>query len=172
MTIAAAVAVVGVVASLASAGVGAYSAEASAAAQKASAKFNAAVATNNATAATQQAQYEADRIRARNRVILAQGRANYLKSGVDISGSAADVQMDSAVQGELEEQAAIYTGRVSAGENQAQAMLDRMRGSYAGQAGDLAMGGSILSGTSSAAASWSSYYRNNPTFNTGANING
>ena len=170
MTIATAIEVVAVVAALASAGTGAYAAQASAQAQQQSAKFNAAVANNNATAAAQQAAYEADRIKSRNRVILAQGRANFLKSGVDVSGSASDVLMDSAIQGELDKQAAIYTGRVTSGSNLAQAMLDRMRGNYARTAGDIGTAGSILGGIGTVGGSLGSYYRNNPSFNTGAYI--
>lgn len=133
-----------------SAGVGAYSAQTSADAAHDAAKFNAAVAQNNATAATQQAQFQADQIRTRNRRIIAAGRADLLKSGVTESGSAQDLLLDSSIQGELDASAAIYTGRVTAGAQTAESQLQNSRAGWSRTAGYIGMGTSILSGASSA----------------------
>lgn len=158
------IAIVSVIAALVGAGVGAYSASATAEAQKKSAEFNAAVATNNAQSATQQAQYQADRIRAHNRAIMGSARADLAKSGVSItSGSAQDIMTDSSIQGELDRSAAIYTGRVTAGNQSSAAQLDRARGAFAGTAGAIGVGSSILGGVSNATTIYS-----NPNFRNGA----
>lgn len=151
---------IGLVIAAAAAGVGAYSAQAQADAQKSAAKFNAAVATNNATAAAQQAQYQADRIRTRNRQLAGSARANLAKSGVDIeAGSSADIMMDSGIQGELDRAAAIYTGAVSSGNQSSAAQLERSRAGYASTAGAIGVGSSLLSG-----ANHATQIANNPSF--------
>jgi len=150
-----------VVLAIVSAAVGAYGAVSSGQAQHDAASFNAKVATNNAQAQAQQAQYEADRIRTRNRAMLGQARASFAKSGVSIEdGSASDVLMDSSIQGELDVAAAIYTGRVGAGASVSQARLYGMQGRNAQTSGYISAGSSILSGASSATR-----YGSNPDFN-------
>jgi hypothetical protein len=139
-----------IVTAVVSAGVGAYSAYAQGQAQADAAKYNKAVAKNNALAATQQAQYEADRIRDRNRRIVGQSRADFAKAGVDISGSASDVLTDSATQGEMDVAAAIYTGRISATQQHSAAQLFGFQSRTAEQAGYTGAAAQGLSGLSSA----------------------
>lgn len=115
------------------------------------AKYNAAVAENDAAAAGQQAQYEAQRIRERNKRILASQRASQAASGLDLSGSFDDVQLDSAIQGEMDALAAIYTGQINAGSSKARAQLARMEGRAARTGSYLQAGGSLLTGASKVA---------------------
>ncbi|SRR6266576_4449028 len=137
-----------IVSAAASAGAGAYSAVATSNAQHDAAKFNAAVAQNNATAASQQAEFAAEQIRTKNRRIIAAGRANLAASGVTESGSATDLLMDSSIQGELNAASAIYTGRVTSGAQSAQSQLEESRASWARTAGAIGVGSSILGGLS------------------------
>jgi hypothetical protein len=111
-----------------------YSAYASNEAQQRSAKFNAAVARNNATTAAQQAAYDADRVRDRNRRALAQQRTAIFKSGGDLTGSGADLAMDSSIQGELDALSSLYQGRISSGNQESQSRLFGMQSKAAGQA--------------------------------------
>lgn len=150
-----------IVLALVSAAVGAYGATASASAQKDAANFNSKVAANNAQAQGQQAQYEADRIRTRNRQILGATRANLAKSGVSINdGSSQDVLLNSGIQGELDRQSALYRGATGAGASMGQSRLYGMQGRNAETSGYITAGSSLLSGASSAVA-----YGNNPNFN-------
>lgn len=146
---------------LVSMAVGTYGAVASASAQKDAANFNAKVQANNAQAQGQQAQYEADRIRTRNRQMLGAARASLSKSGVSITdGSAQDVMLSSGIQGELDRSSAIYKGETGAGASMGQSRLYGMQGRNAETSGYISAGSSILSGVSSAVA-----YGNNPNFN-------
>lgn len=129
-----------------------YSAYSSARAQKQSADFNQAVAKNNATTAADQAAFAAERIRDRNRRILAEQRAAIFKSGGDLTGSGADLAMDSTIQGELDALSALYQGRISSGSQESQARLFGMQSRYARQSqyvGTAAAGlGSLAGGAS------------------------
>ena len=136
------------VAAAAAAGTGAYM---SAQAQSDAAKYNAVVANNSATAATQQAQFDAQQIRDRNRRVLAQQKTAFAANGIDpTSGSATDVRADSAQQGEMQALMAIYTGRTSATASEAQARLDRLQSSNAQTAGYIGVASSLLQGGTNA----------------------
>ena len=78
------------------------------------AKYNAAVAQNDAVATQNAAAYEARQIRRKNLMRLGMQRAEAGKTGVslDAGSSFDDVMFDTAIQGELEAQAALYTGNV------------------------------------------------------------
>ena len=140
-----------IIATGASALVGAGSAIMQGEAAEDAAEYNAAVAENDARAAAEQSQYEAARIRDRNRRILASQRVGQAKSGLSLTGSFQDLQMDSAIQGEMDALAAIYTGQIAAGSAQARAQLSRLEGRSAKRAGYLGAGGSILTGASDVA---------------------
>lgn len=138
---------------LVSAAVSAYGAYYSAQSQSDAAKYNAAVANNNAAAAAQQGEFDAQQIRDRNKRILAQQRNAFAAAGVDPdSGSASDVASDSAVQGELQALMAIYTGRSSQTAEQARSRLYAMQADRAQTGGYVAVGGTILSGLTTAAS--------------------
>lgn len=154
-------AIAAVAASVAGAGVAAYSAHEQGKAQEGAAKFNAAVQRNNAMAAQQQAQYEADRIRKRNTYLRGAQNAAIAKSGIDISGSASDVIYDSAMQGEMDALAALYTGKVRSNADESGAMLSRLSGENARTSSYYSMAGSILGGVSGAANA-GYRYANNP----------
>lgn len=144
----------------ASAGIGAYGAYSSGQAQKDAANYNAAVQKNQAATAAQQAEFDAGQIRDRNRRLVATQRANFAANGVDPdSGSAVDVQHDSAKHGELQALMAIYTGQTSSNASLAQAKLDKSRGQYAEQAGWINAGSSVLGGVNQAVSIYA-----NPNF--------
>jgi hypothetical protein len=121
-------------------------------AAKDSAKFNEAVAANNAAAARQQAALDAQRIRDKNRRVLASQRAAWAKSGIDPdSGTAADVSADSAVQGEWDALMALYTGATGAQAYHLHGQSERMRGKAAMGALPYQQASSILGGVSGGA---------------------
>jgi len=133
------------------------------------ADYNAAVANNDAAAMAEQSQYEASRIRDRNPRILASQRAGQAKSGLAMSGSFQDVQMDSAIQGEMDALAAIYTGQINSGSAQARAELSRLEGRNAKRSGYMNAGASLLSGA--AGATGIAYQaKKSPTFKSGTSI--
>lgn len=141
---------VAIIAALASTAVGVTSAIMQGEAAEDAAKYNAAVAENDARAAAEQSQYEAQRIRERNRRILATQRASQASSGLALTGSFEDVQLDSAIQGEMDALAAIYTGQINAGSAEARAQLARLEGRNAKRAGYMKAGGTLIGGASSA----------------------
>jgi hypothetical protein len=125
-------------------------------------KYNAQVAENNALAAQQQAEFDAGRLRKRQLILLGKQRANFAKSGVELSGSATDVMYDCALEGELDRLAVFYTGNVTAGNQRARAGLERMEGSNAKATGYLNAGGTILTGAGRTASGYNRIQ--NPSF--------
>ena len=153
--------VVAITASLAAAGVSANAAIQQGKAQEKAAKFNAAVERNNALAAQDQAQFEAAKLRRRNAFLRGAQSAAIGKSGVDLSGSAVDVMNDSAVQGELDALAALYTGKVRANSAQSSAQLFDAQGENARTSSYYSAAGSILGGVSGATGSAAGAYARN-----------
>lgn len=151
------IAAVAAVAGLASAGVGAYQSMSNASAQSDAAKYNAQVAENNAKQAQMEADAEAQKIRSRNRRIIASQKAQFAASGVQITGTVTDVMVDSATQGELDAMSAEYAGEVRSKALQSQAELDRKAASNASKAGIFGTAGYGLQGVSIAASSYSDY---------------
>lgn len=162
-------------------GVGTYAyvaqAEAAAEAGKAQEKiseFNAAQAETAAATQRMQARNEANRIRDRNRRVLASQRAAVTASGLDLSSSSAqDVFFDSAVQGELEALDAIYTGEVYAQQYTGRAAVDRAEGAFARMRGEtqrdigyLGAAGTVLSGAGNMTSGYANYRKQaaNPDF--------
>ena len=141
------VAIAGLVLAAAGTAVSTYASIASASAQKKSAEYSAAVERNAAATAHQQAEFDAQQIRDKTRRLVSSQRAAFSASGVDPnSGSAFDVQSDTKTQGEMEALIAIYTGRSASTAHMSQSRLDSMRASYAGSAGYLGAGSSLLTG--------------------------
>jgi hypothetical protein len=123
--------------------------EAADTAKKAS-QYNAKVAENNAMQARQQASAEAERIRQKNRRVLAAQRSNVTKSGFTMSGSFLDVAYDSAIQGELDAMTSLYQGSVVAADQRNRATLLREEGDAAQRAVRYSQAGSLLTGASAA----------------------
>lgn len=157
---------IALVASLAAAGVGAYSAIAQGQAAEDAAKFNAKVNENNAQAAANQAQFEAEQVRRRNVAILGRQKALFAKGGVTLSGSAEDLLYDSVVQGELNVLSTLYAGDVQAGYYRSRAQIGLFEGANARTAGYYGAASAVLSGASGAARYSRSSYgsRSSPTF--------
>jgi hypothetical protein len=150
---------------IAGAAVSAYSAVQQGENQKAVAKFNEAVSRNDAIAAQEQAAYEANQIRRRNRALAGSQAAFYSKSGIDLSGSASDVMTDSAVNGELDALAALYTGRIRSDAATSGAMLQNLQADNALNTGYYGAAGSILGGVGRVANQYAqSTNRQNPRF--------
>jgi hypothetical protein len=161
-----AVAIIGLVVSAASAGVGAYSSiQQGEAADKAS-KFNANVAQNQAAETSMRAGFEAQQIRRKNLILSGDQRAAYAKSGVDISGSAVDVMNDSGVQGELSALASLWAGQNQSQKYLSQAKLDIFQGDQSRSSGYLSAGGTILSGSANVAGKAYDYWGNQPKMTT------
>ena len=148
----------------ATAGASAYAAKSGADAQADAAKYNAKVATNAAQTAQLQAAFDAGQIRDKNRRLLGAQRAAFAASGIDPnSGTAMDVYQDTSTRGEWNALTAIYTGKVGANAQLAQATLDRMNASSAQRAGNIGIGTSLLGGATSATAIYANpNFRNNP----------
>lgn len=105
-------AVIGIVASVAAGAMSAVQARQASKAQENAARYNEEVSKNQAGVAAAQSRYDQERIRERNRRILASQRARYAKSGITLTGTALDVARDSEAQGELDVLARRYRGQV------------------------------------------------------------
>lgn len=133
--------------------------DAAAASEKAG-KYNEALSNNQAIAESDKASFEAARIRKRNLVLLGKQRANYAKSGVNLSGSALDVIYGSSLEGELDALTTQYSGETAAGYYRSRGVLARMQGSNAAAANRASAYGTILTG----AGRLGRQYSNNPSF--------
>lgn len=160
-----ALALVATAASVAGTAVAVAGAQEQAAAAKKSGEYNQKVAENNAEASRQQAMFEADKISRRNRMILGRQKAVIAKSGILDTGSTLDVLEDSAVQGEMDRLAALYSGEVRSNYYQSQGQLASMEGNSQARANYYRSAGTLLTGASSVAGSYYNNTRNNgPTF--------
>lgn len=141
-------AIIAAVAAVAGATMSAVAAKQQGEAQEQAAKYNAAVAENDAIAAQNAAAYEARQIRRKNLLRLGAQRADVAKSGVslDAGSSFDDVMFDSAVQGELEAQAALYTGMVRSQAQGAQAAMSLYEGRQAKRAAGIGMASAAVGG--------------------------
>jgi hypothetical protein len=143
-----------------SSGVAAYSSYYQGQQAKKQADFQAGVAENNAKASRQQAVFDADRLRERNRRLAGSQRTAIAKSGGTFSGSAADVVNDSEIQGELDILTTLYKGNLRSGAYQNDATASRMAGKSARTQGYISAGGSLLGGAGDAL----SIYSRHPKF--------
>lgn len=150
--IATALAIVAGVAALAGGAIGAVSSIQQGEAAEKSAQFNAAVERNNAQIATDQARYQADRVRRRNLLLLGTQRAGYAKAGVTSGGTPEDVMFDSSTEGELDALAALYSGRVNSASLAARARLTESEGANLKSASQISAGASLLGGISQGAS--------------------
>lgn len=130
---------------------------------KRAADFNAAVEENNALASAQQAQYEADRVNKRNRILMGKQRAAYAKSGV-VGGSQHDVEFDSMMEAELDRMAVLYTGRIASNAHRSSSQLARLQGQNAKASGQRRAMSTLFSGAGDTLDAYGSAYRitNNP----------
>jgi hypothetical protein len=131
---------------LASGVMGAISAKQQGEAAEQAAEYNAAVAQNDAVAAQNAAAYEARQIRRKNLLRLGMQRAGAAKSGVslDAGSSFDDVMFDTAIQGELEAQAALYTGAVRAQAQRASGAMSLWEGKQAQRAAGIGMASAAI----------------------------
>lgn len=122
---------------------------------KKAAEFNNAVANNSAIAANQAAAYEARQIRRRNLLRLGSQRAAGSKSGIDITagGSIDDVIFDSAVQGELEAEAAKYAGAVQSTNYKSRGAMSIFEGKQQASAAGYQGASSLIAGVGSLGSS-------------------
>lgn len=97
------------------------------------------MAEYNAQVAEAQGKYNAERQQDRARRLLAQGRVNIAKSGIQVSGSPLDVLTDNAMNAELDRLAILRSA-------DSKAAMSRMEGSAAQQAGYFGAATSLLSG--------------------------
>lgn len=104
------------------------------AAQQAAYNYNAQVAQNNAVQAENAAQFRADRVRTRNRQILATQRSAAGTSGFGI-GDYSTILQNQAGELELDALAEIYTGKVEAGAARSQSGLQSFYGRQVASAG-------------------------------------
>lgn len=111
-------------------------------------EYNMRVSENNAKAATDQAAYEAERTREKGLRILGSQRAAYGAMGIDLTGSAADVGLDSSISNELDALAMEYQGKIGSGRYQAQAGLQAAGARNAAAGGRMAAVGTVLTGAS------------------------
>lgn len=141
---------------------GAVGAKQSANAQQQAANYNALLNKQNAETAAQQASFDADQIREKNKRVLGAQRAAYSASGIDPdSATAIDVHDDSAAQGELDALVAIYTGRTSSSAYASRSQLNLMESRSANKAGKINVTTSLLGGATSVGYM---YARQNPEF--------
>lgn len=176
---------VSAVAGLAGAGLSAASAYSSSEAQSAQAAYQAQVAKNNATIASQDAKLDiqAGETAAVNkglqtRAQVGQEKAAQGASGIDVnSGSAVDVRAGQASMGMLDAltirsnaSKAAYAKEVEANSNTAQGKLMQAESTQEAEAAPIGALGSLLSGASSVGGNWAKYQAlygaNAPTSNT------
>lgn len=120
---------------------------------------NALIADQNRKTAIETADIAATDKRRDNRRIMAQMRAAYGTSGIEMAGSPLDVLEDTALEQELGAQRVKYEGTLRAREGAIQmlgmredAELQRMEASSARQAGGIAAIGSVIGGIGSGLA--------------------
>ncbi len=141
-----------------------------ASAQSASYKSQAAYADRQAEMTQQKGAYDANQQARQNDRQLASMRADYLNSGIALSGSAVDVLQDSATQASLDEQAIRYGSQVQSDNYRFQAGLARSNARSAqigGYMGALATGINTFTGVQTANANRTTI--TNPYVNSGAN---
>lgn len=127
--------------------------------QQAAANKNADIQKGQAQAALQEAQYAADQTRRRNLAVLGRQRATAGASGIQINGSALDVINDSAVQGEMDAQAQLYSGSARSRLDVAQAQNLRTQGNNAALGSYFSAAGTLIGGATSA---YGQYTKQNP----------
>lgn len=147
--------VVGAVIALIGVAASTYAAYEQAETQEKYAKYNAKVAENQAAGERMRAGVAAEQQRELHRRVIANQRAQYGTSGVDVaSGSPLLVIADSARQAELDAQIILAGGEGRAIGFQSQANLDRFQGRAAMKAGYVNAGSTLLSGAAGIGAQY------------------
>lgn len=108
--------------------------------------YNEAVYEQQAAAAKSKAAYDEKLHRERVRRLLSSQRAQYGKSGLEMSGSALLAQEETAAQGEMDALAIRYGGDVNAARSRSAAVLTKMQGRSAAVSGYSKAGSTLLSG--------------------------
>ncbi len=121
--------------------------------------YNAKVSENNAIQAKQQSEFEATRVREKGLRLLSAQKAAYGKSGVDLTGSAGDVLLDTSFSNELDALAVEYGGNVGANRYTAEAGLNSMSAANARRAGYYSAGSTLLTGLGSMASTGLDMYK-------------
>jgi hypothetical protein len=104
------------------------------------------VQERNAQIAKQNAEYDAQRQSSRLRRAIGSQRAAVLASGIQMEGTALDLQQDTVQQGEMDRLAILYGGETAYQNAKSEAELSRMQGKAAAQAGTTAAFGTVLGG--------------------------
>jgi hypothetical protein len=140
------IAAVSAASALASGAMAAVSAKQQGEAAEEAAKYNNAIAQNDAIAAQNAAAFEARQIRRKNMLRMGAQRAAVGQSGVslDAGSSFDDVMFDSAIQGELEAQAAIYSGAMRSQSALASGQMALWEGKQARRAAGIGMASSAI----------------------------
>lgn len=134
---------------IAGAAVSAYSAISTAQANKDASDYNAAIARQNATIATDQGNVAAEAQRRRMKLFLGNMKAQQGASGIVANeGTPLDLLAQSAAQGELDAQTIGYNARLKSLGYTQQATLDEFSGQNAMRKGYLDAGSAILTGAS------------------------
>jgi hypothetical protein len=115
-------------------------------AQERASNYQAAVQERNAQIAKQNAEYDAQRQSSRLRRAIGSQRAAVLASGIQMEGTALDLQQDTVQQGEMDRLAILYGGETAYQNAKSEAELSRMQGKAAAQAGTTAAFGTVLGG--------------------------
>lgn len=131
-------------------GVGVYAAVEQGKRADEAAKATAEAEGANAKAAQDAAALEAGQIRRRNLLRLGEHRANAAKSGVLIEDTN-DLLYDTALQGELEAQSALYSGASQASYYRSRGGIARLEGSNAKSASRINAGATLIGGLGSTA---------------------
>jgi hypothetical protein len=150
------VALIGAIAAIAGTALSAYGTYQAGQAQKAMANYNARLANNEAIAREQATKAETERMRDENRRIRASQEAGYSASGaMASSGTPLLVMAEEAGKMEMDVMNMQRTGAMQAQASRAQAKLDKYSGKMAARSANIGAGATLLTGTGSAAMSYS-----------------
>lgn len=97
-----------------------------------------------------EAAWAANRIRARARRLAATQRTRFAAGGIDLSGSAVDVQMDSAMQAEIDAMTTIYKGNIAGASMRTQGNSAQKSGFASLVTSGISAAGTILGGIGTA----------------------
>ena len=161
------------VSSLVGAGVSAYGMIQQGRATKAQAEFDAKVQENNAISAgyaaaeaARDAEAEAQALEGERRRVLAQGNVAGAVSGISLTGSFSDTQLDTSMQIEKDIALSRYRGRVTSynirnqgGQMITQAGMTRAAGRWASRSANLQAAGTILSAAGNTAGNVAMFKR-------------
>jgi len=117
-------------------------------------EYNALVQEQNAVIAKQQAEYESERQASSMRRLAGKQRAAYASSGVQSSGTALDLMMDTQIQGEFDRLAILYAGDIEAVNYKSAAAGARLEAKATKVAGKYRAYATAISGSSQAGSTY------------------